>query len=202
MEHHFSAKVEKKGVITKSEGNLIQRVDDKTFKEFVSSMVPFTDDELVIYQFQSTPFIMELPDYEKDEQPVVRALCTMDHATGAGGFLSKMPEGSLIYLNMLQRDNLGESCNGALSNLIGRMGENKDYAYSMIFISTCNARHLLMGDAKNLESDIITERLRAFPEELNAVGFYGFGEMCPTGERSDGTAKNRFHNISFALCAI
>ena len=202
MEHHFGAKAEKKGIITKSAGNLIEKVGDKTFKDFVSSIVPVPDEELVIYHFQSTPFVMELPDYEKDEQPVVRALCTIDHATGAGGFLSKMPEGSTIFMNELQRANLSESCNGALSNIIGKMAENTVYGYSMIFISTCNARHLLMGDAKDLESGIISERLCSLPPELNAMGFYGFGEICPTGTRADGTAKNRFHNISFALCAI
>ena len=202
MEHHFGAKVEKKGVITKSAGNLIENVGNQTFKEFVTSIVPFPDDELIIYNFQSTPFVMELPDYEKNEQPVVRALCTIDHDTGAGGFLSKMPEGSVIYMNVLQHENLCESCTGAMSDIIEKMADNAGYTYSMIFISTCNGRHLLMGDAKNLESDIISEKLSGFPPELNAIGFYGFGEMCPTGVREDGAAKNRFHNISFAICAI
>lgn len=202
MEHHFGAKVEKKGIITKSSGNLVQKVGDQTFKEFVASMVPVPNEETVIFHFQSTPFVMELPDYEKDEQPVVRALCTIDHTTGAGGFLSKMPEGSSLYLNVFQRDDLKESCNSSLSNLIGQMNENKGYEYSIIFISTCNARHLLMGDMKSLESDIIVEKLRNLPQGLNAMGFYGFGEMCPTGIKADGTVKNRFHNVSFALCAI
>jgi hypothetical protein len=202
IEHHFGATVDKKGIITKAQDNLILKVDDQTFKEYVASMVPVPDEKNVMFHFESTPFIMELPDYEKDEQPVVRVLCTIDHETGAGGFLSKMPEGSTIYLNVFQRNNLGESCNGALSKLISQMAKNKNYNYSMIFISTCNGRHLLMGDEKNLESNIITEKLRHLPPELNAVGFYAFGEMCPTGKRADGTAKNRFHNISFALCAI
>ena len=202
MVHHFGAKVEKKGIITKSTGNLVQMVGDRTFKEYVSSIVPVPDEELVIYHFQSTPFVMELPDFEKDEQPVVRALCTIDHETGAGGFLSKMPEGSAIYLNEFQRSDLSESCNSALSDILVRMSGNKGYEYSMLLISTCNARHLLMGDAKNLESDIVSNILGGLPPELNAMGFYGFGEMCPTGVRTDGAAKNRFHNISFAVCAI
>lgn len=202
MEHHFGEKTEKKGVITASRDNLVQMVGNQTFKDYVSSIVPVPDDELVIYHFQSTPFVMELPDFEKDEQPVVRALCTIDHNTGAGGFLSKMPEGSTLYLNVFQRNNLSESCKGAISTLLRQMEENKGYEYSMIFICTCNARHLLMADAKDLESCILTEELKNHPAGLNAMGFYGFGEMCPTGKRADGTAKNRFHNISFAVCAI
>jgi hypothetical protein len=59
-----------------------------------------------------------------------------------------------------------------------------------------------MADDKSLESNIISEYMGDLPTEFNAMGFYGFGEICPTGKRADGTAKNRFHNISFALCAI
>jgi len=202
MNHCFGAKVEKKGMITKSTGNLVQRVGDQTFKEYVSAIVPVPDEELVIYHFQSTPFVMELPDFETDEQPVVRALVTVDHESGAGSFLSKMPEGSMLYLNEFQRRELKESCNEGLANITKRMNENKDYEYSMMFISTCNARHLLMADDKSLESNTLSEYLKDFPVELNAMGFYGFGEICPTGKRADGTAKNRFHNISFAVCAI
>lgn len=202
MEHHFGAKAEKKGIITQSKDNLVQKVGDRTFKDFVASIVPVPDEELVIFHFQSTPFVMELPDFEKGEQPVVRALCTIDHATGAGGFLSRMPEGSTIHMNVLQRDNLSESCRGALANITMQMEKNADYAYSMLFVCSCNARHLLMGDRKNLEGDVLRENLRALPQELNAMGFYAFGEMCPTGKKAGGAAKNRFHNISFAVCAI
>ena len=202
MNHNFGAAVEQKGLITKSSGNLVEMVGDETFKAYVESIVPVPDEELVIYHFQSTPFVMELPDYEKDEQPVVRALVTVNHETGAGSFLSKMPEGSVIYLNEFQRENLRKSCNEALADITNKMAANKGYGYSMLFVSTCNARHLLMADDKSLESNILSNFLSGFPQELNAMGFYGFGEMCPTGIRADGTAKNRFHNISFAVCAI
>jgi len=202
MNHQFGIKVDKKGLITEASENLIHRVGNQTFKEYVEAIVPVPDEELVIYHFQSTPFIMELPDYEKDEAPVVRALVTVNHETGAGSFLSKMPEGSTIYLNEFQRKEIDKSCKEGMRSLVERMKETKDYEYSMIFVSTCNARHALMADMKNMESDILTEHLSDFPPELNAMGFYGFGEMCPTGVRADGSAKNRFHNISFAACAI
>ena len=202
MNHSFGTAVEKKGVITKSSGNFVEMVGDQTFKAYVESMVPVPNEELVIYHFQSTPFVMELPDYETEEQPVVRALVTIDHKTGAGSFLSKMPEGSVLYLNEFQRENLSKSCKDALADVKRQIAENKDYEYSMIFVCTCNARHLLMADDKSLESSIIGEYLQDFPANFNAMGFYGFGEICPTGKKADGTAKNRFHNISFAVCAI
>jgi len=200
MTHSFGGGVERKGKITKSEGNLIHKVGEQTFKEYVAEIVPVPDEELVIYHFQSTPFVMELPDYYINEQPVVRALCTIDHTTGAGGFLSKMPEGSLIYMNIIQKENLIESCNNTMDDIVKKMAADKSYEYSIIFISTCNARHLLMSGANDLESNIVSEKLKGFPDGLNAIGYYGFGEICPT--ESDDQVKNRFHNISFAVCAI
>ena len=202
MNHNFGTTVQKKGKITKSHDNFVQMVEDETFKDYVSSIVPVPDEELVIFQFQSTPFIMELPDYETNEQPVVRTLVAVDHETGAGSFLSKMPEGSTIYLNEFHRDNLRKSCEKAMEGIKSQIDESKEHEYSMLFISTCNARHLLMADDKSLESNIMGEYLKDLPSGFNAMGFYGFGEFCPTGIRADGTAKNRFHNISFAACAI
>ena len=202
MEHHFGAKMGKKSVITKSTGNLVEKVNDHTFKDFLASMVPVPDETVVISHFESTPFSVELPDHEKGEEPVVRVLCTIDHKTGAGGFISKMYEGSTLWMNISERKNLNESCKGAMSGLIKKMAENEGYEYSMVFIATCAGRHLVMGDVKTLESDIVTEKLSASSPDLNAAGFYAFGEMCPTGTRAGGAAKNRFHNFSFAVCAI
>ena len=202
MKHNFNLIGEKRGVITKTTRNLVEKVNDKTFKEFVVSMVPVSDETNVAFIFHSTPFVMELPDYEKNEPPVLRALCTIDHETGTGGFLSKMPKGSKLYLSTFSLDNMRRSCKEALSSLTDQIADNSDYNYSMVFIITCNGRHGMMGSIKTLESDIVKDKLGAFPPELNATGFYAFGEICPTGERADGGAKNRFHNISFALCAI
>jgi len=202
INHRFGVQTQKKGVITKSVGNSVLEVDGQPFKAFVESIVPVPDEELVIFHFQSTPFVVELPDYEKNEEPVVRALVTVNHETGAGSFLSKMPEGSVIYLNEFQRKELSESCKSGLGGVIKQMQAQPDYEYSMMFISTCNARHLIMADDKSLEAQIITAELSAFPQGLNAMGFYGFGEICPTGIKADGSAKNRFHNISLAVCAI
>lgn len=202
MTHHFGVKAERKGIITRSSNNQIERVNDQTFKDYLSAIMPVPDDDLVIYHFQSTPFVMEMPDYDPSEEPVVRALCTINHQTGAGGFLSKMPEGSTLSINLMQRSDLQESCKATFDHLMEQMQQNPDYEYSLILITTCNARHLLMGDRKNMEMDIVADKLSIFDPDLNAVGFYGFGEMCPTRLDANGRAKNRFHNISFALCAL
>jgi len=202
MKHHFGSRVERKGIITKSTVNLVERVGNKTFKEYLSEITLVPDDDTVVYHFQATPFIMELPDYEASEQPVVRALCSMDHETGAGGFISRMPEGSKLSINVLQCEDLATSCADTLDDLIDKMKQTQGYEYSMVLISTCNGRHLLMGSTKDLETNILIKKLSGFGSELNAIGFYGFGEMCPTVVDRGRQIKNRFHNMSFAVCAF
>ena len=202
MEHAFETRTERKGIVTKSSGSQVERVGDSTFKEYLSEFMSVPEDELVLHHFQFTPFLMEMPDYEQSEQPVVRVLCTIDQKTGAGGFLSKMPEGSALSIVELQRENLRESCGNTLDRMVEKMRRNSDYPYCLMLISTCDTRYLLMGGAKNLEAAIVVDKLSGFDPGLNAVGFYAFGEMCPTALKTTGEAKNRFHNVSFALCAF
>ena len=201
--HSFDGKVERKSKITKSSDNQIERVDDLTFTEYLATMMPCPKtDEVVALYFQSTPFLVELPDYDPSEPPVVRALCSLDQETGKGGFISQMPEGSTLSLAMLQRNNLLESCTAALDQILAGMAKAGDYTYSMVFVCSCNARHLLLADLKARESEILVEKLAGLNPELNAMGFYGFGELCPTGKDATNKALNRYHNMSFTVCAF
>ena len=202
MQHQFNAKIERKSVITQSSSNLVERVGDKTFIEYLSDITTIPDGELSLYHFQSIPFVMELPDYEESEQPVVRVLTGIDRETGAGEFLSKMPQGSKLSINILQKDNLAASCGETIDDLLEKMKQVVDYEFCTVLVTTCNARHLLLGDTKDLEANILIEKLTDMNPTLNAAGFYAFGEMCPTAADTGGRAKNRYHNISFAICAF
>ena len=202
MEQDFSDAIGRKGVVAKSDGNQVYRVGEQSFKGFLASFGPVPADSDVIYFYQSTPFVLELPDNAEDEQPTVRALLSIDHDTEAGGFLSHIPEKTSISLHMFKKENIFTSCDKTFEALTGRMRKNLDYNYSLLLIASCNARHLLMGDDKNIEARIITEKLRDFPASLNALGFYGLGEICPTRLNSAGRAKGRFHNYSIVVCAI
>ena len=203
MCHSFYGKVERKSKITKSCDNQIGRVDDLTFRDYLASIMPCQQvDGIVALHFQSTPFLVELPDHDPSEPPVVRALYSLNQETGAGGFLSQMPEGSTLSIAMLQRNNLIESCTAALDQIMAGMAKATDYTYSMVFVCSCNARHLLLADLKECESEIFVEKIAGLNPELNAMGFYGFGELCPTGKDAANKSLNRYHNMSFTVCAF
>ena len=187
MQHSFGAKVECKAKITKSSNNKIERVGDQSFRDYLSTIMPGPEtDGVVALHFLATPFIMELPDHDPSDQAVIRALCSLNQETGSGDFLSQMPEGAMLSLTMIQMENLIESCNMALDQLVDAMAKSTDYTYSMVLVTSCNARHLLLADLKARESEILVEKLAALSPQINAAGFYGFGEVCPTGMNASG----------------
>lgn len=203
MKHRFSADIEHKRVITEAEANHILKMGDSSFVSYLSMMTQIPDTETLVYSFQSTPFIMELPDYGEGEEPVVRALFSIDAATEAGIFLSKMPVGSRLGVSVINADDIRHSCSDTLDLLLSRMREKRDSEgaeFSTVLVSSCNGRYVLMGDRKDLEANILHEKLSAF-DGLSAMGFYAFGEICPT-LRSSGKTRNRYHNLSFAVCAF
>lgn len=201
MKHRFSDSPGMRGVITKSEKNHVYKVDDETFEGFLSKMTSIPEDESVVFHFGSTPFVVELPDHLDGEEPVVRDLYRVEHRTGAGIFLSDMPEGSKLSISVLDRGSLRDSCGDTLDTLVKKMREQTGGQFSTVLVSTCNARHVLMGDNKRIESDLVSSKLSEYDAGINAMGFYAFGEFCPTTPHEGGT-RNRFHNVSFALCAF
>lgn len=201
MKHRFSSGTERRGVITKSTGNRVELVGDESFKDFLSKMTKIPADESAIFSFQSTPFVMELPDRDSSEEPVVRDLYTIDHTTGAGVFLSKMPEGSKLSICLFKRDDIMDSCRETLDELERQM-EASGGKFSTILVTTCSARHVIMGDAVNAEIDLVAERIKKLGGGISSMGFYAFGEICPTKHEGPGGTKNHFHNASFALCAF
>lgn len=200
MQHNFSGGIERKGTITKSDENVVQMVDGITFKDFLLKITSIPDEEELAFHFQSSPFVVELPDYDTDEQPVVRTLFSIDKSTGAGTFLSKMPEGSRISISVFQRDDIRISSSKTVDALIDQMKED-GRPRSVMLIVTCCGRHALMGDEKGTEISVVREKLDEIGSHLCSMGFYAFGEYCPTKCGAD-CATNRYHNISFAVCAF
>ena len=203
--HHefFGTTSLSKGLVTQSHGHIVEKVGERTFMEYIAEVGSIPHDDAARFDYQSTPFAIELPDYNQAEEPLVRALCKIDVKTGTGSFLSNMPVGTALSMNVIQKDNLKGSCTAALASIKEQMRASPEYAYSMVFVSTCNGRHLLMNSTKDLETTILQECFAGLGEGLNSAGYYGFGEICPTLVSEDRKkAKNNFHNVSFAVCAI
>lgn len=199
MKHHFSGGVDRSGRITQSSGDRVEKVNGKTFRSFISEMMEIPDDEAVVYQFQSIPFTMEMPDYVEGEEPVIRDLFKVDSESEAGIFLADMPQGSKLSMSVIHRDDIRKSSEATFDLLLERM-KASGREFSTVLITTCNGRHVLMGDDKQVESRVMSTKLDSM-SGISTIGFYAFGEFCPT-MTSSGEMKNRFHNQSFALCAF
>lgn len=192
-----------RGVITKSEHNRVYEIDGKPFIDFLSETTSIPNTKELVYYFQSMPFVIAPPDLEEGEQPLFRILEEIDPESGAGIFPSEMPEGSDLSARVMTREMMIRSCEETLETIFEKIRNNPNYEYSMIFTVSCNTRLLMLGSEKKMEMEKLHSMLQEhFGGNVNDIGFYSYGEICPTIIRDDGSARNRMHSITFAVCAL
>lgn len=204
MRHHVSTCFERRGTVTKSVGNRVLEVDGESFASFASKIMLIKTDETDLWETAflrvNTPFIAELPDSVPGEQPVMRVLIGVDASDSSGIFQSETPVGTKLSVTQLTKDDLVKSCESTLELLEQRM-EASPADRSALLIVSCNGRNQILAAVKNSEADVLSRALASRPD-MEAAGLYALGEFCPTAALSDGHMKNRYHNLSFAVCAL
>ena len=194
---------EQKATVTKSDKNVIYRVNDMPFTEYLKS-AGMEVDELIAQNdrtvFASTPLKVNLSknDYH-DGIPVVRTFRSLSSKDGSGVMSGAIPEKSTVSLVTMKRQDIQDSCRMAIEEIREKIAaEGGDYVYGTLLCVSCGARYIVMADDNEIEGCTLVENL---PENLNLAGFYAYGEICPTVFR-DGKAVNRLHNESIVMCAL
>jgi hypothetical protein len=174
-----------------------------TFLEYLKA-VGLSVDELIaqgdLASYVSTPLKVHLykNDYN-DGIPVVRTIQKLNSSDGSGRLFGAISEKSTLSIATMKRQDIQDSCKMAINEILEKIGENEgDYVYTTLFCISCAGRYMVMADDKEIEGDILVEKL---PGGLTLSGFYAYGEICPTAVR-DGKAVNRVHNESIVICAL
>ncbi|MDR1088431.1 MAG: FIST C-terminal domain-containing protein [Coriobacteriales bacterium] len=182
--------------VSEVEGNIVSRVGDESFVDYLRGFGLDVEVEDPTLSFVSFP--MQLTREEVDETPLLRHIAALDLATGTGTFLGDVPENSLANICLINRDDLKVSARESMEGLLETMQQSPDYEYSTVLCISCCGRAIIMGTESDAEGTILEELL---PDGLTLAGAYCLGEICPT-RYVDGRATNRFHNCSFTLCAL
>jgi hypothetical protein len=182
--------------VVEARDNIVYRVGDETFVEYLESFGLRTDVPDPLMAFTSYP--MMLTQEDEDETPLMRHIAGLDQETGAGTFIADVPVGALANICLINRDDIKVSARESMESLLTKMAEQPDYRYSTIFCISCCGRSVILGADSGAEGVILAEHL---PEGLVLTGAYCLGELCPT-RYADGIAKNRFHNCSITFCAL
>jgi hypothetical protein len=193
-----------KHTITDVDKNVVFKVDGIPFIDYLRS-VGLSVDELIAQKdlavYVSTPLIVNLNVNDVDDGiPVVRTIKKLEPADGSGILFGAISNNSKISIASMQRSDIQESAKALMDDITKKISESSGdgYEYSTLLCISCGGRYMVMADDKNIEGDILTERL---PKGMTLAGFYAYGEICPTAIL-DGKAANRVHNESIVICAL
>lgn len=194
---------EVKRTVTKSRGNVIERVGETTMVEYMKSFglrVKFEEGEDTTLSFVSNPLLVEGTDTGDDGVPVVRAIHALDLKTGAVTAIGRVAEGSVVSIGQLYREDIEKSAMLCLEDLLRQMRENEadGYRYGTILCVSCAGRFLILLPDSGQEGKLLAREIGG---RYTLSGMYGYGELCPTSIRN-GVAGNKAHNLSITMCAL
>ena len=203
VQNVLSSFSDQKSLVTKAKKNVIYRVEDRTFVDYLKSVGLDTDEliaqgDLAVYV--STPLKVNMnKDEDHDGIPVVRTIKSLNPLDGSGILFGEIPELSTLSIVTMKRQDIQDSSLKAVRDIQEQIAASSgDYVYTVLLCVSCGGRYLVMADDKEVEGKIIADNIS---RSLTLSGFYAYGEVCPTHVRN-GKALNRVHNESIVMCAL
>lgn len=191
--------------IKEAEGNVVRRVGDMTFLEFMEknglvASPSYVLDSFIATYASSPVFVYEQGNFEGTKK--VRNIIDINYESGAVTFTGDMPEGSGLAIGLLTRDEIMRSSVACFEEMIGKIeaGTSEQYRYSTLFSTSFGGRYLVMSGDTSVEGDFITHNPAL--KDLASCGFYAMGEICPVSVDENGRAENRAHHSSITLMAL
>ena len=198
-----SSSPERKRRVTESDKNIILKVGDQTFVEYmeemgISAQKFLSGDANVMYL--SHPLLVENVNLGIDDKTTyVRALSGVDMERGAGITTGIIPEGVFVSVCTLTRSDINTMVLAGMKAIKETLNAKADaYRYSTMLAMSCTGRFLLMLPTGGDEADRILEEL---PGNIAMSGMYSSGELGPVPLK-DGGFTNLAFNESLVLCAF
>ena len=181
--------------VTEAEGNIVYKVGDETFVEYLESFGLKTDVPDPVLAFTSYPMMLTRSDSD-EEVPLMRHISGLDHEKGSGSFFGDVPVGTMANICLINKSDIVTACRESFGALLEEADKRSDYKYSTVLCITCCGRAMILGADSDAEGRVLTEML---PGGITLAGAYCLGEICPVLYK-DGKAINRFHNCSITFC--
>lgn len=199
IEHSTTLTTNLHKTVTKAEGTVVYELDGRPVTDFIREMGLITDKTQVILDFLGTPFLASQKTSDGDEIDTLRCLGVIDHENHSCGYIGRIDEGSELNMVLISKEDIEASVKIAFDEILEKISQSEDYAYSSIFCSSCAARYCLLVADKNAEGRAYEGRL---PEGLNVQGVYIYGEFCPAKGKKNGRLYNVLSNETFTILAI
>ena len=183
--------------ITEAKGNIVYKVGDETFVQYLESFGLKTDVPDPVLAFTSYPMMLTRGSTD-DEVPLMRHIANLDLKNGSVSFFGDVPVGTMANICLINKNDLVTACRDSINALLEEAGKNPDYKYSTMICISCCGRAMILGTESDAEGRVLSEML---PNGIALTGTYCMGEICPSRYK-DGKASNRFHNCSITFCML
>ena len=184
--------------ITRSEGNRIFKVGEITFEDALKKEGMKTGKIDVMGDYILSPFLVTIKKENGDEVEVTRNLSLLNPETGVGSFMGNMPEGSMVNIGLINRNELKSTLALAFTDLFKKR-ETGEYKYDTLLCASCAARFMGLASNTSAEGETYAGRV---PEGVSLMGMYAYGEYCPSEGSKTGKLYNTFHNYTFSILAF
>jgi hypothetical protein len=181
-----------KGVVTASQGNQLQTVNDRPVADYLKEFGLASDEKGMIVGINTFPFIV---DYNDGTMPVVRAIFaqTPEGYAVCGG---DIPVGATLGVGSMDNEEIIATTAKSLSSALASQN------ISCILMFSCVGRYFWLGYDPTREIDKVRELMEGtgIPYQFT----YSGGELCPVYERErhDGLVVNRNHNDTIVICVL
>ena len=182
--------------ITEAEGNIVRKVGEETFIQYLQGFGLKTDVDDPLLAFTSYPMMLRQGD--ADEVPIMRHISGLNQDDQSGSFFGDVPVGAQANICLINKADIAAACRESMQVLLEEAKAQSGYDYSIILCLSCCGRSMILGGDADAEGRILAEMM---PKGLALAGSYCLGEICPT-QYKNGRATNRFHNCSITFCML
>ena len=159
-------------LVTKSAGNVLYELDDQPALALYKRYLGDRASELPASGLLFPLYL--LPDRDAKEG-LVRSILAIDDAQQSLTFAGDIPKGHYVRLMKAGHNALVDGAGAAAGNAIGAAIAGKT---GFVVMVSCVGRKLVMGQRIEEEVEAVLAQLGA---DTPAVGFYSYGEICPSG---------------------
>lgn len=184
--------------ITKAHENVVYRLGKQSFVETLREENMRVDQKNMMTAYILSPFVVTVDKGSGDKVKVARVLSTLDFKTGSGTFLGVMPEGAVLSIGLINREDVCRSVEKAFAEILRELSREKNEC-STLLVTSCAARFLALMNDPAAEAQTYLGRL---PEGVSLMGLYALGECCPVRGEKTGKEYNMFHNFTFTILAL
>ena len=183
--------------VTKAVGNTVYELDGQPALQAYERFLGKHAERLPAVGVEYPLGLLETDsESEKEGYFLCRATMGVDREAGAIIFAGNVPEGSLVKMTIGNDGDIIRAAQHAAQSAMNKL-EKYDPASKprAVFLYSCMARKIVLGTRTDEE---IMAVKKAVGEHVPIIGFYTYGEYCPTGE----CEISCFHNETATLTII